>query len=270
MYFFVFYGNNKDMKKILFTGARSGIASSTIEKILNDDFYIYVTVHTIEEEKSVKEKYSSYKNVECFKLDVTNNSDRDRLKDIDIDIIVLNAAIGYGGSLIELPIYKMRENYEVNVFANLEIIQIVIKNMIRKKTGKIIVMSSVAGILPIEFLGSYCSSKSSLIMISKVLRKELSLLDCNIKIKLIEPGVYKTGFNEVMMENKKLFLDYFKSEKDLIKFKEYIMFDLLGKSDLDSISKKIVTAIKSRSNRFIYSAPISQKVFVKLYQMIFG
>lgn len=258
------------MKKILFTGARSGIASSVIEKLLSDDFYIYVTVHTFEEEKSVKDKYLGYKNVECFKLDVTNKSDREKLKGLDIDIVVLNAAVGYGGSLIEIPINRVRENYEVNVFSNLEIIQIISSNMIKKKNGKIIIMSSIAGIMPIEFLGSYCSSKSSLIMIAKILRREFSLLDCDIKIKLIEPGVYKTGFNEVMLENKDLSSSHFEKLQDKIKFKEYILFDLMGKSDLDSISKKIINAIKSDSNRFIYSAPTSQKVFVKLYQMFFG
>lgn len=258
------------MKKILFTGARSGIASSVIEKLTSGDYYVYVTVHTLEEEKSVKEKYKNCKNISCFKLDVTSKSDREKLVDLDIDILVSNAAVGYGGSLVEMPVDKIRENFEVNVFSNIELIQIVLKNMIKKKKGKIILMSSIAGILPISFLGSYCSSKSSLIMMAKVLKKELSLLNVDIKVKMILPGVYKTGFNEVMLNNKDFSNSYFKNKREDIEFKEYLMFDLMGKKDLEDISSKIITAIKSESNRFIYSAPMSQKAFSKLYQVIKG
>ena len=80
---------------------------------------------------------------------------------------------------------KVRENFEVNVFSNFEIVQIVIKNMIKKDSGKIIMISSLAGILPLKFLGSYCATKSSIIMLTQVLKKEIKLISKNIKISLI-------------------------------------------------------------------------------------
>ena len=122
------------MKKVLFTGARSGIAHSVIEKLKDKDYYIYVTVHTNNELKSVKEKYKDNKNIECFKLDVTDISDKEKLKELDIDILVSNAAISYGGSIAEIDINKLRKNYEINVFHYFEIIQIVLKKMIKKNT----------------------------------------------------------------------------------------------------------------------------------------
>lgn len=256
------------MKNILFTGARSGIAAEVIDNLLHDDYFIYITVHTKEEEKSIRKKYASYKNISCFKLDVTNNIDKNKLYNLDIDILVSNAAIGYGGSIIEIPIEKLKENYEVNVFSNFEIIQIVLKNMIKKKEGKIVIMSSLAGIIPIEFLGSYCSTKSSIIMLAKMLKKEITILNYNISIKLIEPGVYKTGFNEVMLDNKDLSnSQYFHGKKGKIKFKEYIIFNLMGKKKLDSIVKKIIKAIKSDDSKFIYSAPLTQRIAAKIYQI---
>ena len=173
------------MKKILFTGARSGIAAAVIAKLLQKDYFIYVTTHTKQEEKSCKEKYKNYDNISCFKLDITNHKDKEKLKNLDVDILVSNAATGYGGSIIEMPINTIRKNYEVNVFSNFEAIQIVLKNMIKKRNGKIIIIASLAGIIPIEFLGSYCSTKASVIMLAKVLKKELKLLNTNIKIKVI-------------------------------------------------------------------------------------
>ena len=63
-------------------------------------------------------------------------------------------------------------------------------------------MSSLAGLIPLKFLGSYASSKAALITLSDVLKKELKELNSNIKVVLVEPGLYYTGFNQVMFENK--------------------------------------------------------------------
>ena len=111
------------MKTILFTGARSGIAASVIEKLINEDYFIYVTVHTQEQLIEVKKKYKGIKNIKCLKLDVTNKKDQEKIKDLDIDILVSNAAIGIGGSIIEVYMNDIRKNFEINVFSNFKIIQ---------------------------------------------------------------------------------------------------------------------------------------------------
>jgi len=258
------------MKKILFTGARSGIAHSVIEKLKDKDYYIYVTVHTNNELKSVKEKYQENKNIEFFKLDVTNKSDKEKLKDLDIDILVSNAAISYGGSIAEIDINKIRENYEINVFNYFEIVQIVLKNMIKKGTGKIINIASLAGIVPIPFIGSYCSTKASIIKLSECLNLELKYLDEKIKICIVEPGLYKTGFNQYMFDNK---YDnhtlYFKKYIDEIRTMENILL-LMEKKNLNSISKKIVNAISSDNPKRIIRAPFFQVLGAKIYQIFFS
>ena len=120
-----------NMKKILITGARSGIMGKVIDKIKNN-YFIYVTVHTQSQLKAIKEKYKNNKNIKCFKLDVTNQKDILKLKNLDIDILISNAAISETGSILELPIEKMKNNFQTNVFSNFNIIQIVLKNMIKK------------------------------------------------------------------------------------------------------------------------------------------
>lgn len=189
------------MKKILFTGARSGIISKVIDK-LDASYYIYLTVETNKQLEMVKEKYKNKSNIECFKLDITNKKDWGKLDFLSIDILVCNAAIGMGGSIADIPFERVRENYEVNVFSNFELIQKILKKMLPKDKGKIIIMSSLAGIVPIPFLGAYCSTKSSISMMTMCLKEELSLISDNIKIKMIQPGFYHTGFNQVMLDNK--------------------------------------------------------------------
>lgn len=261
--------NINNMKKILFTGARSGIAKNVIDKLIKlNKYYIYITVHTEKEETCIKNIYNNTKNITCFKLDITKKEDRNKVINLNIDILVCNAAIGISGSLIEIPIYKVKENFNVNVFSNLELIQLTLKNMLKNQNGKIIIISSLAGIIPIEFLGSYCATKASIIMLAKVLQKELKIVNPNIKIKIIEPGIYKTGFNEIMIDNKNIDNSkYFKSKKNDIEIKDYIMFDFLAHKKLNSISKQIIKAIQKDNNKLIYKAPFFQSIFSKIYQI---
>ena len=256
------------MKKILITGATSGIMKEVIEKI-KDDYFIYVTTHTNKELNNIKRLYQKDKNIKCFKLDITNKKDRNKIKKENIDILINNAAIGIGGSIINMKVDDIRKNYEVNIFSSIEITQIVLKNMIRKNSGKIIFIGSLASFIPIPFLGSYSSTKASLIKISECLKKELKILNSNINVSLIEPGLYHTGFNNVMFDNKYNtdFDNLFKKELELIRKKENILLILLEKKKLDSITNKIIESLEG--DKFIYRAPITQVIFSKLYCLLF-
>lgn len=254
------------MKKILITGARSGIINQVIDKIKNH-YFIYLTVHTEKQLERVKEKYKNYSNIKCFKLDVTNSKDLNKVKNLDIDILINNAAIGYGGSVIDIDIDKIKENYEVNVFSNLSLTQIVLENMLKKGEGKIINMASLAGIVPISFIGSYASTKASIIKISEILKKELKMIS-NIKVSIIEPGFYNTGFNQIMFENKDI-NKYFKEQLNIINKKQFFIHKYIEKKNLNSIANKIVCCIESDHPKFIYRAPFSQVIFAKMYSLFF-
>ena len=254
------------MKKILYTGAGGGISREVIKNIKNK-YYIYVGVHTEKQLELQKEKYKNNKNIEVIKLDLLNKNDIEKIKTLDIDILISNAAIGHGGSLLEIPIDKIKETYEVNIFKNIELIQIVIKNMIKKGNGKIIIMSSLSGIIPPKFIGAYSSTKAALINIAKVLKNELKLINKNIQISLIEPGMYKTGFNEIMLEEKYEIKDtQFKEELETIRKKENLFWNLFEYNNKKSIVKQIIKSLEE--NKFIYSAPKSQRIIAKLYQII--
>lgn len=259
------------MKTILFTGARSGIINKVIDNIIDSNYYIYVTVHTNSQLISVKKKYKNKKNVKCFKLDVTNKKDKEKLKNLKIDILVSNAAYGESGSMAEIDMNKVRNNFETNVFSNFEIIQIVLKGMIKRKKGQIIVISSLAGLIPIPFLGSYSATKASLIKMTEALNLELKLLKSKINITLILPGLYNTGFNKLMFDKKYDFMEidsYFKKQIKLIKKSENFVLKFLQKNSLNSIVKKIIKSIINEKTKFTYKAPISQVIFTKIYNLL--
>lgn len=260
-----------NVKKVLITGARSGIINKVCDELLNKNYFLYITVHTNSELKIMQKKYKAYPNVKCFKLDITDPKDREYLKKLDIDILVSNAAMGESGSVAEIDIDKIRNNFETNVFANFEVVQIVLKNMLRKGQGRLIMMASLAGIIPIPFLGSYCATKASIIKLTEALKLELKRLPSDIDVCLIEPGLYSTGFNKLMFDKKYdwMSLDsYFKSQIELIKTSENIFLTLFEKRQLTSIVQKITKAITTSHPHFIYRAPFSQTLVAKFYNIL--
>ncbi len=260
------------MENILITGARSGIINKVCDRLINKNYFLYITVHTNSELKIIEKKYQKYDNVKCFKLDITNKEDQKELEKLDIDILISNAAIAESGSISEIDMNKVRNNFEVNVFSNFELVQLVLKQMIKKEKGKIIMMSSLAGIIPIPFLGSYCATKASIIKLSECLNFELKLLESDIKISVIKPGLYGTGFNKLAFDKKYDWMDidsYFKYQIELIRKSENIFLNLFEKKNLNSIVKKIIKAVESDNPSLFYSAPFSQVVFAKIISLFY-
>ena len=168
-----------------------------------------------------------------------------------------------------MEIEKIKDNFETNVFSNFELIQMVLKNMLKKDKGRIIIIASLAGIIPLKFLGSYCATKASIIKLTQCLKKELKLITKNIHISLILPGMYHTGFNQVMLENKYPAMknSIFKDKIKEIQSREYLFWNILEHKNLNSISNKVYKAITKKNPKFTYSAPLLQSIGAKLYQL---
>ncbi len=266
--FFISHNNIGDNMKILITGSTSGIGFETGVELIKKGHFVYFTVHREQQVKTVVEKLKKQNLLDrasVFQLDITKEEDRKLIYDLKIDCLFCNASVGYGGSILDIPMDSLEKNFEVNVFSNIKLIQMYCGHLfLTQEKGKVVVMSSIAGIIPIPFLGSYCATKASLISLTTCLRKELKLITSDIQVKLIEPGIFNTGFNEVMIENKKKSI-YFEKMNDQITRREEKLFHLIGHNQLNSITSKITKAIESDSNRFIYSAPFFQKLGAKLY-----
>lgn len=257
------------MKKILITGACSGLIYPVIQR-LKENYFLYVTVHTDSERERVLRLYINSQNIKCIKLDITK--DLKKIDDLDIDILVCNAGVAESGSLFEIPMEKVKENFEVNVFSNLNLIQKVSKKMIDKGKGRIVVISSLASKMPIPFLGSYCASKASLSMMSLIMHYESLLLTSKLDIILVEPGLYRTGFNTLAFDKKYDLMDYesfFKGQIELIRKSENIFLSLFERKSLNSISNKIYDAITAYKPHFRYSAPFSHNLFAKIVNLFY-
>lgn len=251
---------------ILITGAASGIGFNTGLKLAKLGYHVFLTTEDDKQLEVLREKIKDVPNIGTFRLNVKNRDDINLLKEFDVDVLISNAAIGVGGSILEANMKKVRENYEVNVFSNFEIIKIVLNNMLNKNKGKILIMSSMISNIPIPFLGIYASTKASISMLGLCLRKEIRLINNNIEIAIIEPGIYKTGFNKVMLDNKYDNKDSkYKELRESIMNFENELLKFAGNDNLDSISNKIVDIIKKEKLKSIYRAPLIQNILIKLY-----
>lgn len=257
--------------RILITGAHSGIGYQLGKKLVDHGHTVYFTTHTEMQKETLEKKIiDDGINALCFKMDITTD-DLKLVDKIKIDCLINHAGIGNGGSLLYMDIDKFRENYEVNVFSSFYLLKKVYNNMNRDNiNGKIFVTSSLAGYFPIPFLGCYTSSKAAISILVKTLKEELKYLKSNISISLIELGAYKTGFNEVMIENKEQFTE---KNSPLYEYLESINriqkngFSLIEKDNYDSLINKIIKNIESTHPKFLIREPFLQRIFIKLYRI---
>jgi NAD(P)-dependent dehydrogenase (short-subunit alcohol dehydrogenase family) len=98
------------------------------------------------------------------------------------------------GALLDMPIASLAQQFEVNLFAQLRLIQAVSPAMIQRKKGRIVNIGSVSGITATPFAGAYCASKAALHLMSDSLRMELAPF--GIDVVIVQPGAIRSSFGE--------------------------------------------------------------------------
>lgn len=182
-------------KKILITGAGSGIGKLTALTLAKLGHYIIATTETERQAKILRDDVEALNmKMTVEKIDITNTFDREKAWHYDPDILVNNAAIKEGGALVDIPEKNFRNQFETNVFATLFFTQEFARKMIRKREGKIVFISSASGLMVNPFSGPYSSSKFALEALARTLGQELQ--EFNVEVATINPGPYLTGFND--------------------------------------------------------------------------
>lgn len=247
-------------KTILITGSTSGIGKATAIALAKMGHKVYATGHT---DTDVAEMNEFLKDnpmtVESFRLDITVDEDRKKIHDYNIDVLINNAGMGESGSLTEIPMERLRANFETNVFGTIALTQEAMKQMIPRNSGRVIIISSLAGRSPRPFLGSYSMSKYALSAAADILRQEIKYISGKIHVSVVEPGSYHTGYNQRMIAKKYEWMgpgtSWFWNVRDGIEKMEGRMFKETEYKSLDSIVRKIVKAALSPRPRLRFVAP---------------
>ena len=115
-----------------------------------------------------------------------------------IDILINNAGVGYMAVVEELKMEDLKQQFETNLFGVLRVTQAVLPSMRENRRGRILMVSSVAGLVTPPTYGAYSSSKHALEGLSNALRVEL--YPFGIEVVLIEPGYIRTNFQQTATE----------------------------------------------------------------------
>lgn len=131
-------------------------------------------------------------------MDVTNQNSIDKtvneIKDKGIDILINNAGYGTLGPIEEFSIQEVKDQYETNILGVLRMYKSIVSIMRKNKSGIIINISSINGIVPFPLFSIYSSSKFALETLTEGMRFELAKF--SIKVYLVEPGSFKTDFSK--------------------------------------------------------------------------
>ena len=117
-----------------------------------------------------------------------------------VDVLVNNAAANpYYGPILNSEDSHWDKIFDVNVKGYFNFAKACSKTMIANNSGKIINVASIAAKTPLEGLGVYNISKAAVVMLTKVLAKELG--EHNINVNTLAPGLIKTDFSRALWEN---------------------------------------------------------------------
>ena len=184
-------------KKILITGASSGIGKATVKLLTEKKFEVYALARR----KTQLTKISAETGCKILQLDIRNTKDIQKLKKFNFDVLINNAGLGKGFE----PIYKtkiddIKVTVDTNVTALLQMIRCILPNMIKNKKGHIINIGSIAGLYPLHS-SVYGGTKGAVHLISQNLR--LELLGTGVRCTEINPGRVATEFFKVAIDNLK-------------------------------------------------------------------
>ena len=182
-------------KTVMITGAGSGFGKGASLALAERGHTVIATTET---DVQAKELSAEAPQLTVEKLDITT-SDVAKAADWDIDVLINNAGAGQTGPMADVPIDRVRHLFEVNVFGTLAVTQSVLPKMIAKGKGRIIIVSSIAGVMSGPAFGPYSMTKHALEAMGKAMRAELA--EQGIDVTLLNPGPYLTGFNDRMADS---------------------------------------------------------------------
>lgn len=176
-------------KVILVTGASSGFGQAIAQRLAAEGHKVFGTS---------RNSSGDMGKVRMITLDVTDDlSVKTAIDEVVtvagcIDVLINNAGVAVCGAIEDTEVAEVRLQMETNFFGVVRTIHAVIPHMRSRGAGRIINVSSLAGMISLPFQAYYSASKFALEALNEALRIELS--GTGIDSTNINPGDFKTGF----------------------------------------------------------------------------
>ena len=190
------------MVDVLVTGAGSGFGKGTAIELALRGHNVIAACQLQEQADALDAEAPG---MATMILDVTDHASVAQVNDLSIDVLINNAGRGLMAPLTNVPLDEVRKTFEVNVFGMLAMCQAVIPGMKERGSGRIINVSSIAGILSGAMSAPYAMTKHAVEALSVAMREELA--PHGIDVTKINPGPYLTGFNDAMVDGIEPYLE---------------------------------------------------------------
>src|SRR5215469_98259 len=185
-------------KIAVITGSSSGIGLLTTVEMAKAGYHVVATMRDLARRAHLDEAMpAELKNkVDVRRLDVTefdsipgvvNAIVQDHGR---IDVLVNNAGFAVGGFAEDVKLEELRKQLETNFFGHVAMTKAVLPVMREQRSGHVIMLSSILGVLGQPVVSSYCASKFALEGWTEAARIEMGPL--GVKLVLVEPGAFKT------------------------------------------------------------------------------
>jgi NAD(P)-dependent dehydrogenase (short-subunit alcohol dehydrogenase family) len=180
----------------LITGASRGLGRAVAESALEGGGRVLATARDTDTVAELARRYPG--RAAAIALDVTDpQQTRDAVERAlgefgRIDVLVNNAGYGLLGAIEELSDQDIRSQFETNLFGTLNVTRAVLPHFRQRRSGHIIQISSLSGVVPNPGEGAYAASKFALEGLSESLAQELAHL--GVRVTIVEPGPVRTEF----------------------------------------------------------------------------
>jgi len=199
-------------KSVLITGATDGLGKALALLLAERGYRVFAAGRSAEKlahlDAIAREKNLAMESISldvCSDASVQSAVQTVLAKAASIDVLVNNAGVNYTAAVEDLSMEDWRAQFETNVFGVLRVTRAVLPRMRERRSGRILMMSSLSGLVTPPTQGAYSSSKHALEGLSNALRMEL--YPFGIDVVLIEPGYIITGIQKTAAELSKPYLE---------------------------------------------------------------
>ncbi len=197
---------------VLITGGTDGLGKAAALLLAERGYRVFAAGRSPEKRQELDRVAAEKKlPIETLSLDVCDDASVQSAvtavlqKTGAIDVLINNAGVGYMAVVEDLRLADLRQQFETNLFGVLRVTQAVLPHMRQRKSGRILMMSSVAGLVSPPTYGAYSSSKHALEGLSNALR--LEMFPFGVEVILIEPGYIVTNFQQTAKALAKPYVD---------------------------------------------------------------
>ena len=197
---------------VLITGATDGLGRATALLMAESGYRVFAAGRSAEKRAQLDTLAREKKlPLETLHLDVCEQDSVDQAvaavlaKAGAIDVLINNAGVVIVATVEEMSMADWRSQFETNFFGVIRVTQAVLPGMRERRKGRIVMMSSVAGLVTPPTYGPYSATKHAIEAISNALRHEL--YPFGIATVLIEPGYIVTGIQQASADLSKTYLE---------------------------------------------------------------